>query len=150
IGLEVILRREGCTRAGRHANGWRNVVEGISGNICHNAFMRTDAVTDFAADPQPVGRINVDKRARLTAKLRVLQAMNIVVSLEEKLASKSHAEPIIVNQSKGYVVISGREACSLSLPTQRDQRLSGEAIFIGTFKFGCNKTSSTNLQIPVT
>src|SRR5690606_29357934 len=111
-------------------NCWRNVIERIGSNVRYDTLMRTDTMAHFAAYTQPIGWINVDKRTRLTAELCVLQAMNIVITFEEKLAGKSHAEAIIVNQGERYVVISRREASGLSLPTQRDQRLGGKTVLV--------------------
>src|SRR5690606_38969679 len=96
ISLEIVLGRESRTWSSRNANGRRDIIECIGRNIGYNTLMRTDTMTHFTTHTQPVGWINVDKGTRFTAKLRILQTVNVVITLKKKLSGETYTKAVIV------------------------------------------------------
>ena len=76
--------------------------------------MAANAVTNLAADPQPVGRVDFREAADLPAEANGIEPLDIVgrilVAFEQKLSGRAGAETPFVEQGEGDIVIALGEA----------------------------------------
>ncbi len=127
--------------------------KGIRGDIGDDTVVAANALADFGAHAQPVGRIDLGETAEFATELDGVEpskvAGGILVALEDQLADDAGAEAALVEQRIGHVVVARREANGAAGLAERNQRRRLEHALGSAFVFRAEKAGGADLQIPV-
>ncbi|QTK79527.1 hypothetical protein AT6N2_C1843 [Agrobacterium tumefaciens] len=153
IALVIFAADPRRTRTGRHLNAGRDIGKDIDIEIGDHTAVAADALTRFAANAQPIGRISFGKTAKLAAALDTRHALQIggiaFVTRGNQLAGETHADRAIVQKRNRGAVVARGEPRALTLTAHGNDRCEAEFVLVIALVLRRAKTGAAEFQIPV-